>query len=796
MNQQIKAFTIVVSLGILISCGKNRKDIELPEKPAIWGIASVITLPPDTGSIFLGDFFDDPALIDSVSAVEGLSCKLSNDKEFLKIAVEYDKVKPIQLLPVWVKCTRYVLPARKSQKLNHSFIFDPKGKEYKTVQLTGDINGWQPEKSPLSFENGKWSITLSINPGKYSYQVVTDGKWMLDPANTDSISNGMGGFNSVLNVNAGDETRKPVLFTQKFDEAVIDIGHINAVDNWVVIWENYQIPFENLNWRDSVLRVSLPKAAQKLDYSTLRIFASNSEGLANDLTIPLAKGKVISNVADLPNDDYRKSIMYFMMVDRFVDGNPANNKKVDDAEVLPKANYYGGDIKGITQKIKDGYFKSLHINTIWISPINQNPEGAYREFPKPNRKFSGYHGYWPVSSSKVDHRFGTENELKELVETAHQNGIKILLDFVSNHVHAEHPVYKQHPEWFNSIDLPDGRKNIRIWDEQRLSTWFDTFMPDINYDNPQAVEAFSDSAVYWLKKFGIDGFRHDATKHVSEVFWRALTKKIKQQVASERKQRVYQIGETFGSRELIGSYINSGQMDAQFDFNLYFDARNVLSTSQQSFSDLEASLRESLNYYGWNNLMGNITGNHDLVRFITIAGEGLKPGEDEKEAGWQREIKIENQVGYKKLELLQAFLFSIPGIPIVYYGDEMGMPGANDPDNRRMMYFEGLNSNEQKVLENCRKLASLRSKYMALNYGNTQFIYSDKKVLVFSRAYFDNKVIVALNRSNEPQQITVDLPKNLQNLQFEALAGGENVNSSKTIALEIGANGFILLKNK
>lgn len=782
MKNLVYSGLILLSLA---SCQSKRVELVLPEKSEIWGLASVVNLPADTGSIVLGDFFDNPSLIDSVSAVKGIQFQLSNNKEILKVSVEQGSVKPLSIISIWIKGVKYAIAAKKSAKVLYEYQFDSKGKDYQTVQLAGDINGWQPIKTPLKNENGIWKITLTLNPGKYSYQVVTDGKWMLDPALKDSVSNGIGGFNSVLNVKAGDDAKKPILYTAKFDDGYVDIGQINPVDDWAVLWENYQIPFENIAWKDSILRIHLPKAAQKFDFSTLRVFASNGEGLGNYLTIPLKKGKVVTDVSDLPKDDYHSSIMYFMMVDRFVDGDSTNNKPVIDSEVLPKANYYGGDIRGIIQKIQDGYFKSLNVNTIWISPINQNPEGAYREFPKPNRKFSGYHGYWPISSSKVDHRMGTDDELKELVDVAHKNGIKILLDFVSNHVHIEHPVYKQHPEWFNSIDLPDGRKNIRIWDEQRLSTWFDTFMPDINYEKPEAVNAFSDSAVFWLKKFGIDGFRHDATKHVSEVFWRALTKKVKNEVAKSRNERVYQIGETFGTRELIGSYINSGEMDAQFDFNLYFDAVNILATENQSFSDLASSLQESFNYYGANNLMGNITGNHDLVRFITKASDGLKPGEDEKEAGWQREIKIENPVGYDRLKLLQAFLFTIPGIPIVYYGDEQGIPGANDPDNRRMMYFTGLNEKEQSVLANCRKLTQLRASKMALVYGNTQLIYADKKVMVYARSYFNQTILIALNRTAQAIEVDVDVPRNLQNLAFKSLVDDTKIETKKTVKIPV-----------
>ena len=102
-------------------------------------------------------------------------------------------------------------------------------------------------------------------------------------------------------------------------------------------------------------------------------------------------------------------------------------------------------------------------------------------------KFAGYHGYWPISSSQVDCRFGSNDELKELVADAHDHQINILLDYVANHVHQDHPLYKRHPEYATPLYLPDGRMNTELWDEHRLTTWFDVFMPTLDMGNPVVV---------------------------------------------------------------------------------------------------------------------------------------------------------------------------------------------------------------------------------------------------------------------------------------------------------------------
>ncbi|MFN3939383.1 MAG: alpha-amylase family glycosyl hydrolase, partial [Chitinophagales bacterium] len=343
--------------------------------------------------------------------------------------------------------------------------------------------------------------------------------------------------------------------------------------------------------------------------------------------------------------------------------------------------------------------------------------------------------------------FGSNALLKQTVNDAHAKDISIYLDYVANHIHSEHPLWKQHPEWFSALILPDGRQNLRLWDEHRLTTWFEPFMPSFDHAKPEVAEAVADSAMFWIKEFDLDGFRHDATKHIEVEFWRLLTRKIKTEIEIPQQRAIYQIGESFGSRELIGSYVGSGMLNAQFDFNIYFDARSVFSIDEMPFDRMHASLQETFDYYGYHHVMGNISGNHDLPRFISYAGKGLRLDEDEKEAGWQRDIQVADTIGYHKLKMLHAFNATIPGVPITYYGDEIGMPGAGDPDNRRMMYFDNITAQEEDVKNTVKKLNALRSSNMALLYGDFKTTMVSQSVWIYERSYFDNKAEVLFNKS-------------------------------------------------
>ena len=251
--------------------------------------------------------------------------------------------------------------------------------------------------------------------------------------------------------------------------------------------------------------------------SYLRIFAEDETYLYNDMLLPLQDGKVITDASDLNRHDPQAQVLYSLLVDRFYDGNTSNNWKMNSPEVLDIVDYQGGDLAGITKKISEGYFDQLGINTIWISPITQNPYDAWGcyEFKHGNKydpsktytKFSGYHGYWPIYATKLEERFGTPDELRTLLDTAHTHVINVVLDYVANHMHINSPTLQEHPDWHTDSILPDGRRNFELWDEARLTTWFDKHIPTLDLERPEVCEAMTDSALYWLANYELDGFR-------------------------------------------------------------------------------------------------------------------------------------------------------------------------------------------------------------------------------------------------------------------------------------------------
>jgi cyclomaltodextrinase len=746
-------FILSAAITILAACVASKKEVKTAS--AIQGLASPIRLQLDTTRVYMIDYFPEAAKIDSIL---WNGTNWSSDTTGLVVLLGAAP-SPISNLRVSYDGTSYDIPVFATNKIRYTFSYTPSRPDVAMVELSGSMNGWNRKATPLVKNGDTWSVELVLNQGLYQYRIWEDGVEMMDASNPNTISNGMGGLNNTFQ--AGTSTdRQPMMFTESASPNNITLVDGDACKQVFAYVDNQLVGSE---LQAGKMVIEIPKSAQARERSHVRVFADNGTTRYNDILIPLKNGQAIINPADLERTDLRNTIMYFVMVDRFVDGESSNNRPTQDSTIDAKANNLGGDLQGITQKIKDGYFEKLGINTIWISPITTNAEGAWGLWDKGVKStFSAYHGYWPTALRSIDSRFGNKAAMDELLQTAHANNMNVILDYVAHHVHQDHPLYQQKPEWTTPLYLPDGTMNTEKWDEHRLTTWFDTFLPTWKFADHAVVEALTDTAMYWVENYDLDGFRHDATKHINEDFWRTLTKKVKAYQTSHPNRTMYQIGETYGSPELISSYISSGQMDGQFDFNLYDAAVDAFAKPETNFNNLERVLEESMSYYGSHHLMGNITGNQDRARFISYADGSVQFSEDAKLAGWTRDIQNLDTAGFQNMEMLMAFLMTTPGVPCIYYGDEIGMPGGNDPDNRRMMHFNDWNSNQAKLQSATQKLVNLRRTNMALTYGDTEIIYNENGVMVIGRKYFDSVALIVLSKGLAAESVSISLPSRFQ----------------------------------
>lgn len=777
-------YSLSVSLLILLFASCNDSMRVKLDSPDNQRLNTLFTYEQGENILFMQDYILDLSSLDSVSSASTeLELSLTRDKKQLTLIVPEDGPSFVDLI-LWTSDGKFAIPCRRSDKVPYIFTFKPGTANYQRVQIAGQMNDWTPSFSPdlKQNEDGSFEIRLMLNPGRYEYQLVLDGKQQQDPSNPDFVIGGTGNRNSFFKV--GDHYAEyPQLMTLSHEGEKIKLKATHVTGKIHAYWQNMLLSENRVKLDKGVITLDIPTVATKLERSFLRVWADNEFGCSNDILVPLQHGKVLDDAKEITRADHRAMIMYFLLVDRFKNGNTSNDAPLNRPDVNSKVDFWGGDIAGISQELENGYFDSLGVNSLWISPLNQNPEEPFGYYAFNGTKFSGYHGYWPVSSSKVDHRFGTSTELKDMISKSHDHGISILLDYVANHVHEQHPLYKQHPEYATNLYLPDGSMNVQKWDEQRLTTWFDTFMPSLDFSNPDVVEMMTDSALFWMKEFGLDGFRHDACKHINLEFWRTLTYKMKKAFPNVQP---YQIGETYGSPGLISSYLTTGMLDGQFDFNVYDVANNSFAGLQKvPLTDLKNTLQSSLRTYGVHNLMGNISGNHDKPRFMAYASGDLKPGEDSKLAGWVRKVGVSDSTAYDKMFLFQAFNLTITGIPVIFYGDEIGMTGANDPDCRRMMRFENWNSRERKLWKKISVMAHLRKNNPVLVYGDFINLITDQDSWAYARKYFEKTAIMVFNNSSAVRVLQIPVPEDLNVNSLNAVFGTKFQIKNKILTIQL-----------
>ena len=759
----------------------------------ICNLASEIRLGQKETIVYLQDYVLNCDEIASVVAPQGFEVWVNHAEQKVKLnIVENDIILPVSNLDIIYKDdSKESLVLVKSKKIQYVVRYYPNN-YVSSVQIAGDFNSWNPKGYNFSYKDNCWQYTLNIEPGNYSYQLIVDGNWINDPLNNEVLENGYGGYNSLMRVPFGDDEKMQLETIQVFENSII-LSASDSISGYLVLWQNKVINDTNTFRHRNRIVITLPKEAKKFKRSYIRVYGYNTETMTNDLLIPLENGNVVESSDAINRNDKEAQLIYFALIDRFNNSNTKKNINKNFEQVHAKLNFHGGDLRGIKAKIDDGYFKKLGINTIWISPVVKNPNEPVE---KNGRLSAGYHGYWPLISDQIDEHFGSENDLHSLVKSAHEHGINIILDYVANHVYKDNEIIKEHPNWCTPLYLPDGSKNIGRWEDQRFSTWFEELLPTVDFSKPAVIEKMTDIAVSWIEKFDLDGFRHDATKHIQTEFWRKLTKKLKEHIVVPKQKRLFQIGETFGGREMLQSYVNSGIHDSQFSFNLYYETRSAFLYEEVHFEKLCICLRQELEFFGSHHLMGNISGNHDLPRFISYAGEDLWTNQNAEYEGWNRHITVKNPIGYKKLAMLLAFNATIPGIPVIYYGDEIGIPGGGDPDNRRPMYFSGLNEHETENLATSQKLGQLRSGFLPFIYGDFTFLQIEKQVLVYRRKYFTEYAFVCFNKSKETQKIEIKLSQAVDYTELQSFSQCKYYLRNLQLFIEVPPMSFEIIYHK
>ena len=481
--------------------------------------------------------------------------------------------------------------------------------------------------------------------------------------------------------------------------------------------------------------------------------------------LPLAsRSPTLGKFQGLSQDD----VMYLIMPDRFANGDPTNDEPAEAPgshdRLKPRA-YHGGDLRGIQKHLP--YLKDLGVTALWLTPIVKN--GATQD----------YHGYGAVDLYGVDPHFGALKDYQDLVAAAHQLGMKIFFDAVPNHVGPKHPWVSNPPlpDWFHGTlrhhldsfsplkgsfygkgggqapandpfeSLIDPHASTRM--KRNLTEgWFFGILPDMNTENPVIEQYLLQNSIWWAEVSGLDGFRVDTFPYVGRKFWANWHAGL---------HRLYPylttIGEVFHPDPSVTSFfvggakrydgIDSG-LSTVFDFPMYFTLRDVLLRNAPVGRIADVLRHDAL--YVRPEMLVPFFANHDVPRFASA--EGSSPA---------------------RLKLAFGLTLTLRGIPEIYYGDEIGMPGGGDPDNRRdfpggwigdakdAFIPSGRTHDQQEIFSYVQSLLRLRHEHAALRGGQLWHLVSDESSYVFARESEEERLVMAFNNADQPRELHIPL---------------------------------------
>ncbi|MDE8565205.1 alpha-amylase family glycosyl hydrolase [Anoxybacillus rupiensis] len=436
---------------------------------------------------------------------------------------------------------------------------------------------------------------------------------------------------------------------------------------------------------------------------------------------------------------WQDETVYFMMVDRFNNLDSTNDQGVNVKD--PRA-YFGGDLKGITAKLD--YIQSMGFTAIRLTPIFQTEPGDYQ-----GKKVTDFY--------KVDPRFGTLSDLKTLVKEAHKRHMKVILDFVTNHTSSRHP-------WVNDPAKKDWyheKWEISDWNNPRqIETGWLNGLPDLAQENPEVKRYLIDAAKWWIKETDIDGYYLDDARYVPKSFWQGFANEVK----AVKKDFYLLGGIDSNDPRYIADYEKDG-IDGFLDYPFYNEASKVLSNVNQSLAPLYRVWKNNVSYYDHPYLLGTFLDNDRTVRFTRLALENKQ-----------------NPITRMKLSL--AYLFSTPGVPIVYYGTEIVLDGGKAPDNHRLMNFR----TDDEVVNYIKKLGELRGQLPSLRRGDFTLLYEKKGMAVFKRTYKGETAVIAINNTNKTQKVHLTNAQLAPGKELRGLLSGDLVRSSK--------NGYNLISDR
>lgn len=415
----------------------------------------------------------------------------------------------------------------------------------------------------------------------------------------------------------------------------------------------------------------------------------------------------------------KDSIFYQIFPERFNNGDKSiDPEKVDVWGGIPRRdNYFGGDLKGITEKLD--YLKELGINAVYMTPIftaNTN------------------HKYDTTDYMEIDPNFGDKETLKELVKEAHKRDIKIVLDAVFNHSGylfkpfqdvLEKGKDSKYYDWFH----------IRKWPLEKNPPSYETFsfeyhMPKLNTENPEVKDYILNVAKYWIEEADIDGWRLDVANEIDHEFWREFRKVVK-----NTKEDAFIIGEIWHDSL---PWLMGDQFDSTMNYPVTRACMQYFAYNNANHTEFKELISNTIMRYTKqvNEVIFNLLDSHDTSRFLTQCNGDTR-----------------------KLKLAAGFMLTFLGTPCIYYGTEIGMEGGEDPDCRRTMEWNE-NKWNKELFNFYKSIIGLRKKHNALRRGSFKWIDINSNVIGYIRETKEEKIVVIINNNDKNKNIELNINAN------------------------------------
>lgn len=631
--------------------------------------------------------------------------------------------------------------------LPHTFVYEASG-HLQSVHVAGTFNNWTIGPDPMVLEQGtlKWKLTKNLAPGQHQYKfVLNSNEWITDPKAEKNLDDGNGNINSLLNLTTA-EMRKPASRTDigitasglehrveppyyAFDrgKALLKLrarkGDLARAT--VVIGEkSIPLAISDADEFHEWFSTSIPWAEKKpMAYrfeivSGSRRTSFGAEGLDKKSNFEIGAGQ--NRPADVPSWP-EQSVTYQIFPDRFENGDRSNDPTdVVGWDAAPTySNFFGGDVAGIRKRIP--YLKSLGIKAIYFNPIFKSPAN---------------HGYETTDYHVIEPRFGTNEEFGDMTRDLRKNGIRTVLDGVFNHTATNFGPFadivkngqaSSFKDWFFIKSYP-----VKVGDPPNYEAWFGfPSLPKVNTANQAAFDYMQGVPAFWDTRADIAGWRLDVGNEIPMPFWREFRKNVKK-LGQDR----WIVGEVWGDGS---GWLNKGdQWDSVMGYQFRDAVLKFIATGSMKPSEYFRQLMRVNDSYapGVSRNLMILLGSHDTPRILTLCKSDLD-----------------------RAKMAATLQLTWIGAPSIYYGDELGMEGDRDPENRRGMTWNTA-TDSNPMLKHYRALIAARNTSRALQSGEAKLLLADDAngVLAYSRTMGSEAAVTVINRSDRPRTVNLKVP--------------------------------------